>query len=150
MMTVRALLAVSTLVLLLAGCYRHTAIKPTELPKLNSPSMGTVVGGNANGSTIAVATRTVERPNGQLVEIRGEFDLLLTTSAGDMAFSKPVVSDISDGILTVRSGNHGAWSAPISSVDSAKVEQPNRSANMFWGAVGGVLIFGIVMAAAAN
>jgi len=147
---VRLLITVSLVVLFLAGCLRHTPIKPSELPKLNGPSVGTVVGGRAPGTVVAVATRTVEKPNGQLVEIRGEFELVVTTRNGKLTFGKPVMSEITDGRLTVRSGNRSPWSAPIDSVQSAQVQQPNRRANMFWGSVGMVLAFGAVLLVTAN
>jgi len=110
-----------------SGCYNYTAIKPAELPKLNGATGGEVVDGPGAGSTIAVATRTVEMPDGRLKRVDGKFDIVIEAAGGEMTFEGPVQTTIDDaGNVTIKSSNHGPWTGPIAALQSVKVKQKSK------------------------
>jgi hypothetical protein len=123
--------AVTALAVVLAGCHNYTAIKPTELPRLVGPTAGVTDDGRA----IAVATRTVETPDGRMVEIRGSFELVIADSSGEVELAGPFQVSIEDGMLIVKSGSHSPLRTPLADVRSVQVKQGDGGARNLLGAI---------------
>ena len=68
----RQLASLLILTMLSGGCYSWTAIKPTELPKLNGAQ--TTTSHQMGRQVILISAAQVETPDGRLVEIQGESD----------------------------------------------------------------------------
>ena len=130
----RSLVALVTSLSLLAGCYsyNYTAIKPTELPKLNGSSYGQVAGG------------AVETPEGRLVEINGSFDVVIDTNQGEWTFEHPVGAGIEGDALVVKSSNQNPARIPLSQINSVMIKQGDSSSNDVRGAFLTLLLSGAV------
>lgn len=117
------------LILLLGGCYSWTAIKPTELPKLNGASTTTTHTMGRQVTLISVAQ--VEAPDGRLVEIQGESDTRMKgTGQPPITFKHPVLASVDDESLTVRSSNYRKFTIPLNKIESVEVSQFERSKTM--------------------
>lgn len=117
------------LTLLLGGCYSWTAIKPTELPKLNGASTSTTQSMGRQITLITVAQ--VEAPDGHLVEIQGESDTRMkTTGRPPVTFKHPVLASVEEQDLTIRSSNYGKFTIPLNKVETVEVSQFERGKTM--------------------
>lgn len=137
-----------------AGCTSWVEIKTTELPKLNGGAVaaGTVVSGTQRGEVVAVSVAEVEKPDGTLEQIKGEFDVRLTRQQGSPeVFESPVRSTVEGESLTIQSGNRARTSFSLAEIRKTEVSQPNATGNILIFAVGfplaGVLVGLIAVAA---
>lgn len=111
--------------LLLGGCYSWTAIKPTELPKLNGASTST--SHNMGRQVTLITAAQVEAPDGHLVEIQGESDTRMTTTGQPpVTFKHPVLASVDDQALTIRSSNYRKLTVPLDKIQSVEVSQLER------------------------
>ena len=142
----RSLVALVTSLSLLAGCYsyNYTAIKPTELPKLNGATYGQVVDGPGRGQAVAVSVHQVETPEGRLVEINGTFDVVIDTAQGEWTFEHPIGAAVEDDTLLVKSSNQSPARIPLSQINSVVIKQPDSSTNGILGAFLTLVIAGAV------
>lgn len=120
-----------------AGCYSWVPIKATELPKLNGastipvasmsltppPSPGVTPAGAMVITKDSVAH--VERPDGSLVEIKGQFDAQIDTPSGSTLFEYPVRSAVQDSSLLVQGANRAPTTIPLQQVTRVQVSQLN-------------------------
>lgn len=110
--------------LLVSGCTRWTAIRPEQLPALNGDSVEL-----AHANAVAGTTRTVERPDGRTVEIRGAFHARLTGRNGhQVVVEHPVISSIEGRTLTVRGSNVAPQIIPMPNLSSVEIGQTNKGA----------------------
>jgi|GEM_PF-2699814 len=113
--------AVAALSLAQVGCYDWVAIRPSELPKLNSLSSQTVAAGNLQVTVMTI--RTVRSPDGRLVEIRGAHDVQVRADGATVEFEHPVESSVADETLTVAGSNREDTRFALRTVDDVKVRQ---------------------------
>lgn len=126
-----------------SGCYTHTSIKPTELPKLNGASV-VGLGRQGNTNVYAVSVAHVEAPDGRLEEITGEFDAVITErQRGRVDFDHPVQSQIEGNALSVRGGNRAETEFNLNDVTEAEVVQLNGWTAV-WAGLGGAALGGII------
>ena len=133
-----------------SGCYTHTPIKPTELPKLNGSGV-VGLGQSGNTSVYAVSVAHVEAPDGHLEEISGRFDAVVTDGhRGTVSFDHPVESSVTGNTLTVRGGNRGQTQFDLGDVRDVTIKQRNPAEVIWWGLGGAALggLIGIAMIAA--
>ena len=117
--------ALLVLTMLLGGCYSWTAIKPTELPKLNGASTST--SHNMGRQVTVITAAQVEAPDGHLVEIDGESDTRMqTTGQPPITFKHPVLASVDEQGLTIRSSNYQKMTIPLSKIQSVEVSQFER------------------------
>jgi hypothetical protein len=132
---------VSTLLILTilsSGCYTWTAIKPTELPKLNGAQTAT---SQPTGSQVElVSVAQVETPDGRLAQIRGESDARIQLKGSTpILFEHPIISSVENEDLTIRSGNRAKTSIPLGNIQSLEVSQLNRNQTALAGTVLGLV-----------
>lgn len=131
----RGMIAFVTLAVAASGCTKWETVKPTELPKLNgstSVHVGSRMVGEQRTDVIAVSVAHVEKPDGTLVKIEGEFDARVTESSGEAAhFRYPVLSSVSDADLTVQGSNRGKTDFELDQVERVEVSQPDQTATFF-------------------
>jgi hypothetical protein len=139
------LVALASLVML--SCYHRTEIKPTELPEL-SDSFAAPVGGGTG--VVAVSVAHVEKPDGTLAEIRGEFDVLVRLDSGaELEFTHPVRARLTSSamVLAVAGGNRPERRIPLERIASVEVSQFDElGASIIGGLVGAgvvVLVVGL-------
>jgi hypothetical protein len=107
------------------GCYHRTAIKPTELPVLNESYAAPVDG---DRRVMAVGVAHVEKPDGTLVEVRGEFDVYaLLDDETELKFAYPVRArlDPSETVLILAGAKEPERRIPLEHVASVEVSQFN-------------------------
>jgi len=131
------------LTILLGGCYTWTAIKPTELPKLNVAQKATSQ--QTSGQAQLVSVAEVETPDGRLAEVRGESDARIQLQGSTpILFEHPIRSSIENEELTIMSGNRARTSIPLGNIQRLEVSQLNRNqialAGMVFGLVGSALL----------
>ena len=129
------------------GCYCWVDIKPMELPKLNgsySRVTGVVATPSGQVATVESTVAHLEKPDGTLVEIGGEYDAEITTSYGPTRFSHPVNSSLQGDQLVVQGGNRAATGFPLQDVRQVQVSQYDRTATTF-AAAGGGIVLGLVL-----
>ena len=152
-------LARCTALLLLAqasGCYNWVDIKPTEITKLNGSyavATGAVSTPTGTVTTVERTVAHVERPDGTLVEIKGEYDARVATGEGEpLEFAHPVNSAIKDDILFLRGGNRGATKIPLDEVTSVQVSQYDAGGSaviiVLVSVVGGLALGAVALSAA--
>ena len=132
---------VSTLLILTTlsgGCYTWTAIKPTELPKLNGAPTATTQKTGRQVELVSVAQ--VETPDGRLAEIQGKSDARIQlTGSTPMLFEHPILASIENEELTIRSGNRAKTSIPLGNIQHLEVSQLNRNQTALAGTVFGLV-----------
>ena len=108
--------------LLFSGCYSWSAIKPTELPKLNGASNSL---NNTSGGTVRIITVAhLEAPDGRLVQIKGESDARISTGGAlPISFTHPVRASVEGQDLIVQSANNPRTQIPLAQVKSVEVSQ---------------------------
>jgi hypothetical protein len=132
MKPLRAPVCAAVIMSLLAqsGCYDWEMVRPTEVPKLNG-SFATPIGQSGNATVVAVRVADVEREDGTLVRIRGDYDLRVELKDGTaMTFSNPVRTESSGDDLLVRGGNRAETRIPLKDIAHASVSQlaPGKTA----------------------
>lgn len=134
------------------GCYDWVAIRPTALPDLNGSTavqVGTSHGVRTDGTVtsspvIAVTQTAVPAPDGRMVQIEGDFDArVLARGMPLTTFRSPVVSEIVDDSLVIRSGSHAPARVPVASVSGVEVSQYNALRSTFLAVGLGLLIGGV-------
>jgi hypothetical protein len=109
-----------------SSCYSHTPVKPEQLPRLND-SFAVRAGSNM----LAVRVATIEKPNGALTEVKGDFDIELQLRDGrDLTFEHPVRATLNGRMLTLQGGNRGATILDLDQVESASVVQQDGVATV--------------------
>lgn len=127
--------------LMVSGCTRWTAIRPEQLPALNGDTIE-----RANSTAVAATTRTVERPDGRTVEIRGAFHARLTGRNGHQVVAEhPVISTIEGRTLIVRGSNVAPQTIPLPNLSSVEIGQTNKGAVAV-----GYSLLGVVLAVLAS
>ena len=126
---------------ILLGCHTWVAIKPSELPRLNG-STEQVVSRSANSRVVAITTTPVERPDGRLVEIRGNYDVRIESGGRSQEVGSPVLAELEGDHLIVRGSNMPRSRIPLSNIDNLEVSQFQRARTV-------LLTTGIAMVGAA-
>lgn len=105
---------------LLQGCHAHTPIRPTELPKLNGS-----FGDTQRGAGAVLTTRTVthvQGEDGRMVELKGEYDVVMTLKDGrKVEFEHPVLSAVEGQKLRIRSGNRPEASVLVDDISHIEI-----------------------------
>lgn len=110
------------LALSLAGCVSSTAIKPTELPKLNAPQTLITSPDGRHVETERVVQ--LETPEGRLAEIKGEADVRLQLKDTNwMHFKHPIKSSLDNQALNIMSGNLPKTTIPLGNIEKAEIYQ---------------------------
>ena len=124
MISVRALsIPMVAFMLCSTGCYDWEAIRPAEIPKV-SGSFATPVAQQGNTTIVAVRVVDVERPDGSLIQLKGEFDLRVTVrGGGQYEFKHPVGATREGDVLVLRGGNRGETRIPVDDVVKAEASQ---------------------------
>jgi hypothetical protein len=138
-LVLRAFIALASVAAL--GCYHRTAINPTELPEL-SDSYATPI--SADRTLTAVSVAHVEKPDGTVVEIRGEFDVVVRLEAGsELEFTRPVRArlDPSETVLVISGSKEPEQRIGLDRIASVEVLQFNETAAWVAGSVVGAGIF---------
>ncbi len=107
-----------------AGCYDWVAIQPAEIGKLQAGSQQ-VVGRSGNTTVMAISTQTVTAEDGTAAEIKGEYDLRLTTTSDQTAtFAHPLLvkPNPPDGYI-IQGGNRRATQIDLSTIKRVEVSQ---------------------------
>lgn len=105
------------------GCYDWEAIRPAEVPKV-SGSFATPVAQQGNTTIVAVRVVDVERPDGSLIQLKGEFDVRVTVrGGGQYEFKHPVGATRDGDVLVLRGGNRGETRIPIDDIVKAEASQ---------------------------
>lgn len=114
----------------ISGCYSHTSIKPTELPKLNGAGADLH---SAGSSDVYVVSRGhVEAPDGRIVEIDGKFDAVVTTTNGaESDFEYPVIASANEAALTVAGSNRAPTDFQLGQIRDVSIEQWSKW-NIAW------------------
>jgi hypothetical protein len=121
----RQLASLLILTMLSGGCYSWTAIKPTELPKLNGAQ--TTTSHQMGRQVILISAAQVETPDGRLVEIRGESDAKIQVpGAVPLLFEHPIISSVENASLTVKSANRAMTTIPLDRIQRVEVSQFER------------------------
>jgi hypothetical protein len=87
------------LALLVAGCHRYVAIDPVDLPQVAAPSPPYA------SVPPEYELRRVRNTDGEVVEVQGQFDVVVRTMEADFEFTRPVTAWFSGSMLVVQ----GAW-----------------------------------------
>lgn len=118
-----------------SGCIVHEVIKPTELPKVNnsySKNIGSTVG--PNGAVTPIVEKSVvhlERPDGTMVEIKGETDALVTLRNGtQVEIEHPVAARTNAVSLFVKGGNIAEQEFEMREIDKVEVSQISMGRTM--------------------
>ncbi|MEN9578403.1 MAG: hypothetical protein RJA70_1412 [Pseudomonadota bacterium] len=120
-MTYRVL-ALAMILLAIPGCYSSQQIKPTELPKLNHAFATPVA--SSGGQVLAVRVAQVEKPDGTLTEVAGEFDVELTLRRGEkLVFDHPVRASLEGESLTIAGGNRRSTAFRLADITEVRVTQ---------------------------
>jgi hypothetical protein len=106
-MPVRSRLAALVLCAALAACNRYVAVAATELPRLAATP----------------SPRWVHTLDGELVEVSGEFDVIVRTARGDYAFARPVAAWFAPGALVVAGADRRTIAFPLHEVRQVEVKQ---------------------------
>jgi hypothetical protein len=126
------------LTILFGGCYTWTAIKPTELPKLNGAQTATSQQTGRQVQLFSVVQ--VETPDGRLADIQGESDARIQLKGSPpILFEHPILSSIENEELTIRSGNRAKTSMPLGNIQHLEVSQLNRNQTALAGTVFGLV-----------
>lgn len=108
------------------GCYKYVDIKPTELVKLNGSYSRAVGSTQTPAGSVTIVESTVahvERPDGRLVELKGDFDAVVRTRSDHFKFVHPVNARLDGKFLVVASGNHAATPLVLSEVERVGISQ---------------------------
>jgi hypothetical protein len=133
----RAFAGLVALAMLVSGCYAWTAIKPTELPKINGTP--TFLPDRTGGQVRIVTMAQVETPDGRLAEIKGESNAPIQLKDGTgVFFEHPLRSSIEDQSLIIMSGNHPKTTIPLANIQSLDVSQGNLGE-------GAAMLFGFLL-----
>jgi hypothetical protein len=122
--------ALGLVCMLSSGCYDWVLIKPVEMPKLNG-SFASPVGQVGPRTVVAVRVVDVEREDGTLAEIQGNFDLKVIRKGGEeISFEHPVEAERQGEEFVIRGGNRAATRIPLSDIEHAEVSQlsPGKTA----------------------
>ena len=146
----RLVAALLILTMFFGGCYTWTAIKPTELPKLNGAQTASSPQTDRRVELVSVAQ--VETPDGRLTEIQGESDARIQLKGfTPILFEHPILSSVENEGLAIRSGNRAKTTIPLGSIQSLEVSQLNRNqtalAGTVLGLVGGALLGFLIISA---
>jgi hypothetical protein len=136
--------------MLSSGCYDWELIKPTEIPKLNG-SFATPVGRTGDTTVVAVRVANVEREDGTLAQIKGNFDLKVVRENGDeVEFEHPVAAEMDGDDLVIRGGNRARTHIPMYEIKHAEVSQldpgATTAAAVICSVVGGLVVAGVAVA----
>jgi hypothetical protein len=111
--------------LLSGGCYSWTAIKPTELPKLNGAQ--TTRSNQMGRQVVLISAAQVEAPDGRLVEIQGETDAKVhLPGSPPLLFQHPIISSVETEGLTIKSANRAKTTIPLDRIQAVEVSQFER------------------------
>ncbi|MCA9614107.1 MAG: hypothetical protein KC586_15230 [Myxococcales bacterium] len=132
------------MLVLTSGCMKWTAIRPEHLPMLNG-SDAVDLGQQGNYRVVAVTSRTVERPDGRTVQIRGRFDARLTGHNGrQIVVRHPVVAAQEGPVLHVRGSNLAAPPIPLQNLRTVEVGQRNGAAIALGAGLGGAVVGALI------
>ena len=130
---------VLTALLLTSGCTKWTAIRPDHLPALNG-SDAIDLGQQGNYRVVAVTSRTVERPDGRTVQIRGRFDARLTGRNGQqIVLQHPVAARLEGPVMHVRGSTLAPPPFALQNLRSVEVGQRNGVAIGLGLTLGGIV-----------
>ncbi len=114
------------------GCTDWTAIRPTELPRLNQSSRQ-VVETTSDVTIIATTNIAVEQPDGRTVMIRGEVQSArIQTGAIATRVGAPGIGDLDEGGLRVGGSNVAPATFLVGDVDRVEVETRNTLKSTFF------------------
>lgn len=103
-----------------AGCISSTAIKPTELPKLNLAQPGAPGSNGGPGQPTSVIH--LETPDGRLTEVKGEPDVHLQLKNNtEMLFQHPIQSSVDGQALTIMSGSLPKTTIPLGNIEKLEL-----------------------------
>lgn len=136
-----------------SGCYRWESIKPSELPKLNGGYLRVVGRTYTPSGTVTHVEQTVahvERTDGTLIEIKGEYDARVTMKSRSslLVFDHPVDATIEDGSLLLTGGNLPTTRFDMSTLRRVEVSQLDSGATIALSAVLGLVIGAAVLVVA--
>jgi hypothetical protein len=98
-------------------------LEPVEVPKLNG-AFAAPVGQVGNATVVAVRVVDVEREDGTLAQIAGEFDLKIVEKGGEeIVFKHPVSAEREGDDLVIRGGNRAATRIALSDIVRAEVSE---------------------------
>jgi len=118
---------------------KWTAIRPDHLPHLNG-SDAVDLGQQGNYRVVAVTTRTVERPDGRTVQIRGRFDARLTGRNGQqLVLEHPVLARVEGPMMLVRGSNLAPPPIPLQTLRTVEVGQKNGAVIGLVAVLGGIV-----------
>jgi hypothetical protein len=137
------------------GCYKWVEIKPTEVVKLNGSyrrDLGSVSTPSGTVTTTEVTVAHVERPDGTLVELKGDFDADITEGGSTSRFEHPVNSRIQGPFLVVASGNRAATPYIVKDIRKVEIKQYDSTTSnivlVVGGLAGGLLLAGMLVSSA--
>ena len=133
-----------TIVSLVNGCYTNTAVRPSEIPKLNGAFQTSQPAGR-NAILVTSSVSHVEAPDGKTVEVKGTYDLILTTKDGKIIqFDHPVMIDKEEDSFLLRGANRGETHVAMTDIEATEVRQFSQTKTMLVAApvalVGGLLM----------
>ena len=133
----------------MSGCYSWERIKPSQLPKLNgaySRVTGTTYTPSGSIANVEQTVAHVERPDGTLMEIKGNFDARVSVRSEEFLFEHPVNATTEDKVLVVTGGNRPATSFELSTVRRVEVSQFDLAATSVLSAMLGLVVGGALIA----
>jgi len=139
-----ALLVLSSFSLLSTGCYEHIGIRPSELPKMN----GAFVTSQSTGSNSVLVTQSVvhvEKEDGRIEEIKGEYDIIVTNSVGNkFKFQHPIiVESLPDGYL-IKGANRSPETFKVREIKKVEVVRPGGVGFTIGYVLGPVLVLALI------
>ena len=140
-----ALVLSASLLLTQSGCYDWVAIQPTEISKLRTGSQKEV-GTSGNGVVVAYTAQTLTAVDGTSTQIKGDYDLRLTTEKTQSTYEHPVVVEqTSPTDFTVQGGNQPRRRVNLNDIKTVEVSQYNK--NLTGGLVVGIITGASLLAA---
>lgn len=128
------LLVMVSLLLTQPGCYTWTAIQPNELQKLQ-PGVSETVGsstvststGTTTSSIVAHNVQTLVAEDGTAVQIRGDYDLRITTESNKtFTFDHPILVEPIKNGYGVRGGNQTLKNFDVFAIKKVEIGQLDR------------------------
>lgn len=105
-----------------AGCQSSQQVKPSELPKLDYSFAAPVVA--SGGNLVAVRVAQVEKPDGTIAEVKGEFDVRLTlNNRKSFLFEHPVRVSLKGGLVEIAGGNRPKSAVRLEDIREVEVTQ---------------------------